>query len=588
MTNFIDEIKLTESNIDEFKWDLSAPFLNLKSKLEEQDVDRKSIADIEKDILVLDLETDRETKGFFTHRYAITEEQGRQNVYPNIEEQFTEEIKTYLIRRTMEVRNPILKARYNDVLWSIYKSYPNTKDAIEGYLQCSRIFYDKDWIWLISKTIDRALQIAIGIKDSEQVLLVIEVYKDILTRAREENKLIICIDLANSLMNYHKALKNYGFNFVECVIPFLLVSEEHSADKSEFELKRKALSVIVSIYNAEKNKELEEEHLIEIAKSYESEGDWNSVYEENYIIASENYEESMNILLHLGNQKTKVDELKVKIQESNKKGILNFLKFEQEIKIPTAILEPYFKIYNEISDSEIFLANLSIDSNLLPDWQKSIEFARTMENENPLLHLMPKKIFSGNIAIKEVKSDQEKLNYEAIRSFALRYQTCANIFIIKLFEIFKCKFQYPDKEIIDFLNQSELIEKRMPVIGLGIKRYFEEDYIGACHLLIFQIEGILREMLGLLKLPTFSYRNNEMKERLLSDCLDTLKNKGIEKNFIKFLQIFLCENMGDNLRNEFAHGIADIAKMNQVNASLLLLTYLKLSQYRLTEVKPME
>lgn len=585
MTNVIHHLKQTESNIDDFKWSLSDPFKQLLLRLKEQGVEQKVITDVEKDILVLDLGTDRKVKGYFTHKYEFLDEQGMPLLYPNIKEQFTEEVKTYLIKRVGQVKNPLLIARYNDVLWSIYKCHINTNQAIEGYIQCSMIFYEKKWDWLTQKALDRALQISISIRDKEKIDKVIDVYNCLLARTREENQFRTCIELARSLMNYYKALKDAGFNFVECLIPFLMDSAVHFSNEAKFEETRETLSIIVSIYKAEKKKELEEKYTIDIAKSYEFEGDWKSEYEENYIIASELYTESMDIYLKLGKYKSKIDELKVKIQKNNEKSTSQFVKVEKRIAIPKEVLSQYFEVYKKIEDPYEFLANMSIDSNLLPDWQKSIDFAKKIQVEYPLSNLIPDKIRSGNIVIKEIKGDKEKLNYNTTVHFKVNYQTAADILFIQLIEIFNKKFQDPHEKFVEFIEQNGLINKdRVSIIALGVKRYFERDYISACHLLLFQVEGILREMLGMLNLPTFSYRNKEMRERLLSDCIDTLSNKGIEDNFVKFLTVFLVDNTGDNLRNEFAHGIAHVTKMNQVNASLLLLSYLKLSQYKLTEV----
>lgn len=107
-----------------------------------------------------------------------------------------------------------------------------------------------------------------------------------------------------------------------------------------------------------------------------------------------------------------------------------------------------------------------------------------------------------------------------------------------------------------------------------------KEYVAAIHILVFQIEGVLRDLLGKLGLPTFSYRNNEMRERMLSDILESLSQiEGIDKDFLKFIEIFLSDIRGDNYRNEIAHGLLSLEDFTKENAQLLLLILIQLASY---------
>ena len=111
-----------------------------------------------------------------------------------------------------------------------------------------------------------------------------------------------------------------------------------------------------------------------------------------------------------------------------------------------------------------------------------------------------------------------------------------------------------------------------------------KEYVAAIHILVFQIEGVLRDLLGKLGLSTFSYRNNEMRERMLSDILATLSQiEGIDKDFLKFIEIFLSDIRGDNYRNEIAHGLLSLEDFTKENVQLLLLILIQLASYSIVK-----
>ena len=129
-----------------------------------------------------------------------------------------------------------------------------------------------------------------------------------------------------------------------------------------------------------------------------------------------------------------------------------------------------------------------------------------------------------------------------------------------------------------YLSSSRIIgDERIEIIKHGLRAFKGKEYLASIHILVFQIEGVLRDLLGKLDLPTFSYRNNEMRERMLSDILLTLSQiEGMDKDFLKFTEIYLCDIKGDNYRNDIAHGLLTVESFTKENAQLLLLILIKL------------
>ncbi len=69
-----------------------------------------------------------------------------------------------------------------------------------------------------------------------------------------------------------------------------------------------------------------------------------------------------------------------------------------------------------------------------------------------------------------------------------------------------------------------------------------------------------------------------MRERMLSDILVTLSQiEEMDKDFLKFIEIYLCDIRGDNYRNDLAHGLLPVESFTKDNAQLLLLILIKLA-----------
>jgi len=139
--------------------------------------------------------------------------------------------------------------------------------------------------------------------------------------------------------------------------------------------------------------------------------------------------------------------------------------------------------------------------------------------------------------------------------------------------------------LAQYLSSSGIINnERIEIIKYGLRAYKDKEYVASIHILVFQIEGILRDLLGKMGLPTFSYRSNEMRERMLSDILVTVSQiEGMDKDFLKFIEIYLCDIRGDNYRNDIAHGLLPVGAFTKENAQLLFLILIKLASYSIVE-----
>lgn len=127
------------------------------------------------------------------------------------------------------------------------------------------------------------------------------------------------------------------------------------------------------------------------------------------------------------------------------------------------------------------------------------------------------------------------------------------------------KFSVGTDGILEFVRPSALFDPlREPLLRQGLDAYFADDHVKAIHVLLPQIEAMLRRLLGFLGRPTSKRMRSPrgvMQEKTLTDILEHepavaafFKENGLEDWHV-FLRMFLIDPRGWNLRNRIAHGL---------------------------------
>jgi hypothetical protein len=240
-------------------------------------------------------------------------------------------------------------------------------------------------------------------------------------------------------------------------------------------------------------------------------------------------------------------------------------------------------MYEGLETTAVFQI-MSIDESLIPSYRMSKEEAIEQATKFVMQHIFPVAIMKGSICVKHISEEADKLEYGAIKIFQMSYRITTNMLLSEIFALLEKEHPQYIESLSHYLSSSGIIDnKRIEIINHGLRYFEEKEYLASIHILVFQIEGILRELLGKLGLPTFSYRNNEMRERMLSDILVTLSQYKVDTDFLKFIEIYLCDIRGDNCRNEIAHGLLPLEAYTKENAQLLLLILIKLASYNIVK-----
>lgn len=578
-------IKLSETNTSEFRWNRSDIYKVLFEKYEKSG-DREKLEDARKEILIFDLSTHNSPKRRFDSMMSRTTDKGEEWKYPDLEKHFPKETIEYYKNRAAVTKNPILKSRYSDVIWELDKDINYARLAVRAYLDCCPIYFTNEWDHELADSLDRAITIASMINDQSLIDESLKKHYELIKQLIEKRRFRYLLEIIESILNRERKISDqidyeYLISIIEDAITYYAQNIPDS-----FHLQRSFMEILVKIWQIRKNQDEWWKIKVRIGESFIEEAEWKKVnYPSGNMVAAHFYEKATQVYISLGGFPKKVEELKTKIQEANEAALKTEYKtISTDVKVPRKRIDEYLKMYKGRETTGVFQI-MSLDKNLIPSYSRSKEEAIEHAKKFVVKHIFPVAIMKENICVKRVSEEDEKLEYSTIKNFQMSYRMSAHMLLNEIFALLEKEHPKYIESLIQYLSSSGIIDnERIEIIKHGLRAFENKEYVASIHILVFQIEGILRDLLGKLGLPTFSYRNNEMRERILSDILATLSQiEGMDKDFLKFIEIYLCDIRGDNYRNDIAHGLLSLGAFTKENALLLLLILIKLASYSIVK-----
>ncbi len=159
----------------------------------------------------------------------------------------------------------------------------------------------------------------------------------------------------------------------------------------------------------------------------------------------------------------------------------------------------------------------------------------------------------------------------------------SSIFLRDTIEALISKFNPDAKTITDYMYQSPIFgEDRRSLVEKGIEEYLNGKYIAALHILIPQVEALIRnleEKTGGVVLKQSKYEGFEFKN--LNEMLwDNNVREVLREDITLYFRVLFVDPRGWNLRNNISHGISTLEVLNAASAdrvfhSLLCLSLVK-------------
>jgi lysyl-tRNA synthetase class 1 len=146
-------------------------------------------------------------------------------------------------------------------------------------------------------------------------------------------------------------------------------------------------------------------------------------------------------------------------------------------------------------------------------------------------------------------------------------------------------------DILCFLCESPLFaDAKDGLLRDGLEAYQQDDFVKAVHVLVPQVEYIVRHFAGRLGIPTRKTVKNRpgiTDAKNMNDVLaDDRIKQTLTENLWRYLAVVYSDRRGLNIRNNMAHGLVLRAAFGRRMGDLVFHTLLALSLMRASEKKP--
>jgi len=229
---------------------------------------------------------------------------------------------------------------------------------------------------------------------------------------------------------------------------------------------------------------------------------------------------------------------------------------------------------------------LRIAEYFIPNVNDTKTLLERLRTDAPFQNLIPITIIesSGATTAKVGSIDDDpdgRLHMQLGRTIVF-YQPYLEHALAKVHE----RYHLTAEPIVDFLCESPLFaDSYVSLLRDGVAAYEQKDFVIAIHVIVPQLEHILRNFMARLGLPTRKRvrgHGGVTDAKGMNDVLqDARVREVLTENLWRYLSVVYVERKGGmNLRNDLAHGLLRPESFDQHTADRVLHTLLALSLMR--------
>ena len=268
--------------------------------------------------------------------------------------------------------------------------------------------------------------------------------------------------------------------------------------------------------------------------------------------------------------KDETDRVRLLLEERGKNVLGEMKSRKIELKLDLDVIDAAIVETIDVPDPLVALYRLA--NNFAPHPERlEAEFEAATEG---FLHhrLVPISIIGDDgLTVTTIGTyDQDKEGRLVIE--LAREMNLNTTFFLSGIEEWKKKFELGGIPDTPSLLDSLLIPiDRVPLFQEGLVAFEQEDYVKCIHVLVFQIENSLRELLRILDRPVSKSTDDGNQPKNMNEALhDPAVKSALDSKLWSFLKVLYTDNRGINLRNLVAHGVAPTGAFNRINASLVV------------------
>ncbi len=285
--------------------------------------------------------------------------------------------------------------------------------------------------------------------------------------------------------------------------------------------------------------------------------------------------------------KVEAERLQLMSAEKGKNIGADLKHYEAKIEIKTEEIEGF--IEQLIGGTDLNAALLRIAGYFVPKVDEARKFLDRMRVDAPLMSIMPISIIASDghttAKVKSIDEDPDGRLHKQLSETVGFYQP----FLARTLDRLRERFALTTEDVLDFLCQSPLFkESRDGLLRDGLLAYEHGDFVKAVHVLVPRVEDILRRFLAQLGRPTLKTVRNHpgiMDAKSMNDVLgDGQMRSVLTEDLWRYLEVVYIDKRGLNLRNDLAHGLLSPSAFNRYVADRVFHTLLAISLLRAAPV----
>lgn len=485
--------------------------------------------------------------------------------------------------RAQSVKSPVLRGRYNDLVWDLSKLIANerrdvafARRAIDAYLataqESGRDAYDA------FPDAERALALSIQIDDQPR--------RD---RARAVLLALHGTAVADNAMWWkaYDALEmqpKSGLTELEqdslvADLEAVLAQCADTSDPSRFnphDVESAANKLIAHYRRTNHAGELERLHLT-VAKAFEHFGSMADP-----MLASTVLQTSMDAYRQAG---AKADERRILglIEKANEASIAQMTRIEHREEIPAETIERFLAQVVADTKDETFRR---IAGEFLIVRTQMEEMIAESQKDSPLATIIPRTMLKGNRVVAHIGTIWEDPVGHLINQ-ANRYMSLTTPWLGWAMDRARETHALSAEDFAVWANRTDLFGDGA-LLREGLSAWMANDHVKAAHLLVPQVEAGFRTLVGRAGRPTTKAHPQMPQARMVitmgeilfhDETAPALGKHG--PDIVLHFRAFYADPRGHNLRNDLAHGLASAESLNAstnlwvVHSLVLLGTWLK-------------
>lgn len=523
---------------------------------------------------------------FFAPMMTATRNDGKKFVSPNIED-LDAEVVIRWEERARTVKDPVMRARYADLVWDLKRlitnerpSYEFAQIAIEAYVETtSASLYTIDIEGV--QCLQRALDLSLTISDKERAQAVVKFMFEFYDRVVNPRHVGVWIFPFDTLYDKKGLLTPEQERRIISDLEKMLERTSSKGKPEEFDP-----------FGAQAAAE-------RLARHYNSANERTNVQR-----VIKTYGQSFETIAKEASPMLAMAWLQPVVERYEQEGLkqdaeqLQLLSAKKGERISDDLKQYSVKVELKQKDMDDLVNHLlgsgdlrkSLDSiayYFIPKADEAKKVLERIKTDAPLISMFPITIIEKDgrptAKIGSVDEDAEGRLYKQLGETISFYQP----FLVFVLEKLREKYAPTVEDVLGHLSQSPLFtDSHRELLREGLQAYEQGDFTKAIHVLVPQVEQSLRNLLGLLRIPTTKTvaRHPGIEDaKSMNDVLgDARVRQAMTENLWRYLSVVYIERRGGlNLRNDLAHGLVGAKSFNRSVADRVLHTMLALSLMRI-------